>query len=847
MRLRSSLILLVFSTLVPMVALVVVLSALQVRHQEESLTRAVQDRNRAFMSAVDAELKGAIGTLLALAASRNLAAGDLRAFQQEARAVHSTQPGWLNVTLATTDGRQVLDAASPSGAPPLAAPIQPESLRAVLQSARPAVGGVSQGLRQDKHGVPVRVPVMSGTKALYVLTAVLDVDQFAQLMKQQRVPEGGLTGLLDAQGRYIARIPHRPVGSSASERLRSQIAGAREGWYRGVTHEGNDMFAAHLTSDLTNWSVGFALPADTVLGVTQRAVWVMAAGLLLSLGIGVGVALWLGVRITRPMSRLASAAQSLGRDRPEIRVPTRITEVGQLAQALNRASRDIEERDILLRHSEERFRLAQDTALQGFTLFSPVRDGEGRLVDLSIEYMNAAGAAYSNRSPADVIGRTLDEAFPRMHENGVVAMLLKVVETGVSLDTEIHFVSTRVDSWFRLMAVKVGDGLATSYIDVTGTKRLEEELIGRADALKRADRNKSEFLAMLSHELRNPLAPLANGLALLKKSGEGGPDAQVREMMERQIRQLARLIDDLLDISRIDRGKLELHRERVAADAVLRSAVEIARPNIEARGHELVLRFSGTHMTLDADPVRMAQVVSNVLNNAAKFTAPGGRIEVSLQAEGDGEVAITVTDDGIGVKPEEAEKIFEMFVQLDSSRSQSAGGLGLGLTLARSIVERHGGRIWAESAGPGRGTRFTIRLPAAPGPIAQPHLRSVDSIRVSGKRVLVVDDNVDAAETLSQLLSLVGHDVRTAYEGGEAWSTAEAFRPECILLDLNLPGIDGLELGRRLRAAPWGRDVRLIALTGMGQASDITRTGAAGFDHHVTKPARPEEILKLVA
>jgi CheY-like chemotaxis protein len=236
-----------------------------------------------------------------------------------------------------------------------------------------------------------------------------------------------------------------------------------------------------------------------------------------------------------------------------------------------------------------------------------------------------------------------------------------------------------------------------------------------------------------------------------------------------------------------------------------------------------------------------------VLNNSAKFTPPGGRIEVSLHPDAQGAVELTIADNGIGIPAGEAEKIFEMFVQLDSSRSQAAGGLGLGLTLARSIVERHNGSIRAESEGAGQGTRFTIRLPAAPGPVVKPQLRSVDTGGTAGKRILVVDDNTDAATSLSEVLALSGHDVRTAFDGVEAWKLAEEFKPQVILLDLNLPGIDGVELGRRLRAAPWAKGLSLIALTGMGMASDIELTREAGFDHHVTKPAQPAEILRLVA
>jgi CheY-like chemotaxis protein len=317
-------------------------------------------------------------------------------------------------------------------------------------------------------------------------------------------------------------------------------------------------------------------------------------------------------------------------------------------------------------------------------------------------------------------------------------------------------------------------------------------------------------------------------------------------MMERQLRQLVRLIDDLLDISRIDRGKLEMQRERVAADAIVRSAIEISRPNIEQRRHELVLRFPGEAIYVEADPVRMAQVISNVLNNAAKFTSPGGRIEVTLRREG-GDALIGVADNGIGLSAEDRDRIFDMFVQLDANRDQAAGGLGLGLTLARNIVERHRGQIWAESDGPQKGARFMIRLPVAPAPLAHPTLRPVRPSGGLSRRVIVVDDNVDAATSLATVLERAGHEVRTVFNGNDVLAAAEEFHPDCIVLDLNLPGMDGVEVGRRLRTLPWGRDVSLIALTGMGQATDHARTRAAGFNHHMTKPVEPDEVLDLVA
>ena len=846
MRLRTGLLMLVLATAIPLVAFALVASALVVQHQQDNYVSAVKDRNRAFMSAVDAEVKGTIVTLQALTASRMLAEDDLAGFHRAMLAVLDTQPAWFNVILLTPDGQQVVNAAVPWGTPLVRAAQQPASFQAVVRAKAPGVGSVIVGGPYIKRaGIPVRVPVMREGKLAYVLTAVIKPEIFEELIRQQRLPAGWVSGLVDADGQFIARVPGKPVASMASEDYLRAVRTSREGWYRGRTVEGLDTYTAHVTSDLSGWSVGFAIPANLVLGGAKHAATLMGGGVVLSLALAVAIAIWLGRRISRPIAELSTAAHDIGASAAPIRVRTPVQEIDALAAALNDASLAIRRRDRDLRRSEERFRLSQENAIQGYALFKAVRGEDGAVVDLEYEYVNPAGAALGLRQPEELVGRRLSEMFPGTEQAGIAPLLRRVAQTGEPLDSELHYVADGVEGWYRHLAVRIGDGVGTSFMDITAKKHLEQELEARAEALSRADRNKSEFLAMLSHELRNPLAPLTNGLALLKASGEKGP-AQILEMMERQMRQLVRLIDDLLDISRIDRGKLALHRERVALDAVVRSAVEIARPNIESRSHELVLRFPGTPVFVDADPTRMAQVLSNVLNNAAKFTPEGGRIEMTLNSEADAAV-VTIADNGIGLAPEDTTRIFDMFVQLDSSRSQATGGLGLGLTLARTIVVRHGGSIRAESEGPGKGARFVIRLPCAPAPRPQPRLRAVPADGTASRRVLVVDDNVDAATSLATVLELAGHEVRTAFGGLEALQVAEAFRPDTVLLDLNLPGIDGVEVGRRLRALPWARSASLIALTGMGRPSDLARTGEAGFDDHLTKPVQPEEVLKLVA
>ena len=374
----------------------------------------------------------------------------------------------------------------------------------------------------------------------------------------------------------------------------------------------------------------------------------------------------------------------------------------------------------------------------------------------------------------------------------------------------------------------------------------EAALKEHAAELRHADERKSQFLALLSHELRNPLAPLRTSLAILKLAPDGAAAAQAREIMERQIAQMTRLIDELLDMSRIDRGKLELRRERVALDVVVRTALETAKPGIDSKSHELVVRYASQPLYVDADASRLAQVIANLLNNAAKFTPPHGRIELAMRAE-EGHAVLTISDTGIGLAPEHLRVIFDMFVQVDTGRTAATGGLGLGLSIVRSIVEGHGGHVMARSAGLGQGAEFTVRIPLASAPVAAPVEQGAILDVTGTRRILVVDDNREAADSISELLRLKGHRVGTAYDGATALRIADDLNPDIAFIDLDMPGMDGCELARRLRATPGRCNAELIALTGLGQDSDVQRSREAGFDLHLTKPADPERILTLAA
>jgi signal transduction histidine kinase/ActR/RegA family two-component response regulator len=372
--------------------------------------------------------------------------------------------------------------------------------------------------------------------------------------------------------------------------------------------------------------------------------------------------------------------------------------------------------------------------------------------------------------------------------------------------------------------------------------QIREHLDERAraeEALREADRRKDEFLAILAHELRNPLAPIRNSLHILRATGSGGSGVpEIAEMMERQVNHMVRLVDDLLEVSRITRGKIELRRERIDLATIVQSAVETCRPFIERSDHHLVVSLPAEPITLEVDQVRLAQVLTNLLNNAAKYTDAGGRIELTVRRE-DPWVTIEVRDSGRGIPGHMLPRVFDLFTQVEDSSERTQGGLGIGLTLAKTLVEMHGGRIEAHSEGPGRGSRFVVRLPRRTSGVASSRatpLRADQPSALSQRRILVVDDNRDAADSLAMVLGLLGAEVSAAYDGQQALAAIVGVHPSIVFLDLGMADMDGYEVARRIRARRDLDDVTLIALTGWGQEKDRRNSRAAGIDHHLTKP-----------
>ena len=375
-----------------------------------------------------------------------------------------------------------------------------------------------------------------------------------------------------------------------------------------------------------------------------------------------------------------------------------------------------------------------------------------------------------------------------------------------------------------------------------------DELSQYANALKEADSRKDEFLATLAHELRNPLAPIRNGLQILRMSPSTEISNEVRDMMDRQLTHLVRLIDDLLDVSRVSQGKIDLRKEHISLQSALQAALEASQPLIDAGKHTLTLNVPKDLLWMDADLTRIAQVVSNLLNNAAKYTPDGGKITLLVRQEGE-EVSIAVSDNGLGIPADMLPKVFELFTQVDRNLERSQGGLGIGLALVKRLVEMHGGSIEAQSVGRNLGSTFTLRLPltTAQGGLGAAN-NSTGETQASNKilRVLVVDDNIASAKTTAWMLELIGHQSTLAHNGNEALEVAKKLQPDVILLDIGLPGMNGYDVCRALRQDPNFKNTVMIAQTGWGQKRDRQQALDAGFDHHLVKPVKFEEVFKLL-
>ena len=495
--------------------------------------------------------------------------------------------------------------------------------------------------------------------------------------------------------------------------------------------------------------------------------------------------------------------------------------------------------------SEVRYRRLFQTAKDGILILDA---HTGRVIDANPYMTELLGY-----SCEELLGKELweiglfsdkqasQEAYRELRQHGYLRYEHLPLETKAGAPAEVEFVCNTYQ-------VEGRDVAQCNIRDVSERSRLEKKTHEQAAALADLHRRKDEFLAMLSHELRNPLAPIANAVQLLRLVPDEAPLQQkARAIIERQVSQLTRLVDDLMEVSRVTTGRIRLRLEAVLANGAVERAVETARPLIDGHRHELTLALSPQPIWLHADPARLEQIVVNLLTNAAKYTDPGGHIWLTVQQEGE-EAVLRVRDTGVGIAPEILPRIFDLFTQAERSLDRSQGGLGIGLALVQRLVEMHGGTVAASSA-LGEGSEFVVRLPTVPPPQPQASSPPAEKAQPAGPslRVLVVDDNVDTVTTLAMLVQESGHEVRTAYDGSAVLEVALDYRPNLVLLDIGLPGLNGYEVAKQLRQQPALQNAVLVAMTGYGRESDRQRSREAGFHHHLVKPGDFGKVLQILA
>ena len=533
---------------------------------------------------------------------------------------------------------------------------------------------------------------------------------------------------------------------------------------------------------------------------------------------------------------------------PEARAPSeRETRLSEVCAATAAAVVERQRAQAAAAQTEKRFEVTLDSSTVPFTIMAPVRDAAGRVVDFRWTYLNPAAALTFAREARHLVGRRVSEIFPNAWDQpGLLEHYAGVVEGGEACEFESRSNVTGRGGWYHMIASPLQGSMAVWFTNITERKRQEA-------ALREADRRKDEFLAVLAHELRNPLAPIRQCVQIARSKAAGEPQREwAHGVIDRQVHNMSLLLDDLLDVSRITRGTLLLRRSVVGLNGVIEAALETARPHVEAKGHRLRVSLPEQPVSLEIDPLRMSQVLGNLLTNAAKYTDPGGHIVLDARMDADA-VVIRVTDDGIGLRPDHLDRLFEMFAQIDDAKARSQGGLGIGLAMSRGLVELHGGRLTARSAGAGLGSEFTVRLPAeccalrvesAPAAARGP-ARPSDA--ADGLHMLIADDNADAADSLAALLRMQGHVVHVAYDGETALAAFHRFEPHAALLDLGMPRGSGLDVARAIRRSPAGARAILIAVTGWGQERDRRDALEAGFDHHATKPMDPLQLQAMLS
>jgi signal transduction histidine kinase/ActR/RegA family two-component response regulator len=877
MRLRSHLIALVLAALVPVLGFAALVIRDNHRLQLATTERGMRETAHAVAGTVDKELETAVTALAALAESEQLDGTDLRRFHALCQRVVQAQ-GWRSILLFAADGTGIMHTSVPLGVP-IGSTSRAEFFTRARNERRPAVSGLFDGVRHTRI-VSVYVPVVRGHEVRYVLAAGLPAARFGEVLGAQQFGPGTVAVLQDREHVIVAGT--HGAAELVGLRVRNPSPG-QEGWTRGRPSRGADAYVAYATAPLSGWRVVLSVPVALVDAPIHRALWQLLGGAAMAAGLASGLAFVFGRRIAASVGSLVRIARAVERgDRAEP-LHTGVAEVNVVAEQLRAAANHARarEREAAVRESQARAMAEVAHALNG----SPDLDAVLRTVVTAVPGLVQADSArialvdetgsrlivrYSTQPStamppqfaierghgiggrAWASGRPIrsddiatdarfaaDDHLPIARADGIVACMavpITSADTVVGVIYANNFTARPFTALDEAALMTLADHAAVA---VQKARLLAGEHAARAEA-EAASRGKDELLAMLGHELRNPLAAIATAAHILDAGGASEESRRrAREIIARQNAHLARLVDDLLDVSRVTSGKIVLERRPLElAEAVRRSIGTLAAGGRTEQHH---IGLDLNPVWADVDETRLEQVVTNLVGNAVRFTPAGGTIDVSLRATA-GEAVLRVRDCGVGIAPEMLPRVFDVFVQGARRPDGGPGGLGLGLTLVRRIVELHGGSVMAASEGPGHGSTFTVRLPALAGPPALRGQPTPGRAERPRRRVVVVEDNADAREMLRFALQLAGHEIHEAHDGPTGLAAIERVRPDVALVDIGLPDFDGYELARKTRVIV-GRALRLVALTGYGQPDDRRQALEAGFDVHLVKPVHPDALL----
>ncbi|MBA2724008.1 MAG: PAS domain S-box protein, partial [Methylibium sp.] len=706
---------LTLATLLPVIALAVLGALLFAQHAKQTFERGARDRTLALVTAVDAELHSSISVLTGLAQSVHLETGDLQAFYDQAARVVASRSDWLTVNLAPPSGQQIVNVLRPyPGELPSIA--ERSSFDRVLATARPAVGDTVFGSLTRQIDFPVRVPVVRDGRVEYVLSAVVRPEAITQLLQAQRLPADWIGAVFDGSRRIVARTTDAPasVGRPAAPTMQTALDGGSEGWFLGRTRKGISMYTPFNRSSVSGWAVAIGIPEAQVDRSATRAMGFVALGAVAALLLAVMLATLFGRRLAQPIAELAQAARHLGETghREDHGIDTPVREVAELERAFASAARAAVDKE------QTRQRLLAITGNATVALF--VMDTRQHCT-----FMNPAAEQMSGYSLAELAGRPLHEVLHHSHADGrpypieecPIDRAMPLNDRQQGEDCFIHKTGRFYPVAYTANPIHQDDenGVAVGTIvevrDITAQKEaeaarrelLEREQHARTDA-EEANHAKDEFLAMLGHELRNPLSAIGNASHLLDRQPAGGHAERARGVIRRQVDHLARLVDDLLDAGRVATGKIIVARSPLDLAELVRRTVAVVGADGRAEHHRLSTELEP--VWVDGDETRLEQVVSNLLTNALRYTPAGGSVRITLSAE-NAEAVLTVADSGIGIAAAMLERVFDLFVQGERGIERRQGGLGIGLTLVRRLVDLHGGSCQAASAGPDCGSTFT--------------------------------------------------------------------------------------------------------------------------------------------